>query len=153
MPNVLLKNIQNIQNKAARLIKKIPPRERITPILIELHWLPIKTRIVYKICLLTYKALNYNEPQYLKKLLVPFELETSVVVRHAVEHHRLHEPRGNTRVIERTFWYSAPRLYNKLPEVIKNSDDINKFKKKLKTHLFEQSYDFEDKTLREQYKV
>ena len=53
LPNILLKKLQNIQNKAARLIKKIPLRERIIPVLIELHWLPMKARIIYKICLLT----------------------------------------------------------------------------------------------------
>ena len=48
LPNILLKKLQNIQNRAARLIKKIPLRERITPALIELHWLPMKARIIYK---------------------------------------------------------------------------------------------------------
>ena len=78
LPNTLLKKLQNIQNRAARLIKKIPLRERITPALIELHWLPMKARIIYKICLLTYKALKFGEPKYLYEYLVPFELETSV---------------------------------------------------------------------------
>ena len=32
LPNILLKKLQNIQNRAARLIKKIPLRERITSI-------------------------------------------------------------------------------------------------------------------------
>ena len=42
LPNTLLKKLQDIQNRAARLIKKIPLRERITPALMELHWLPMK---------------------------------------------------------------------------------------------------------------
>ena len=52
LPNILLKKLQNIQNRAARLIRKIPLHERITPALIELHWLPMKARIIYKIFLL-----------------------------------------------------------------------------------------------------
>ena len=83
LPNTLLKKLQNIQNRAARLIKKIPLCERITPALIELHWLPMKARIIYKICLLTCKALKFGEPKYLYEYLVLFELETSVTVRHA----------------------------------------------------------------------
>ena len=43
----------------------------------------MKARIIYKICLLTYKALKFGEPKYLYEYLVPFELETSVTVRHA----------------------------------------------------------------------
>ena len=77
LPNILLKKLQNIQNRAAKLIKKIPLRERITPALTELHWLPMKAIIIYKICLLAYKALKFGEPKYLNEYLVPFEIETS----------------------------------------------------------------------------
>ena len=153
LPNTLLKKLQNIQNRAARLIKKIPLRERITPALIELHWLPMKARIIYKICLLTYKALKFGEPKYLYEYLVPFELETSVTVRHASDRHRLFEPRTNRCSGERSFQYSAPRLYNKLPMEIKDSENITQFKKRLKTYLFGESYDMNQKIINEQYKV
>ena len=153
LPNTLLKKLQNIQNRAARLIKKIPLRERITPALIELHWLPMKARIIYKICLLTYKALKFGEPKYLYEYLVPFELETSVTVRHASDRHRLFEPRTNRSSGERSFQYSAPRLYNKLPMEIKDSENITQFKKRLKTYLFGESYDMNQKIINEQYKV
>ena len=49
--------------------------------------------------------------------------------------------------------YSAPTLYNKLPVVIKDSENINQFKKRLKTYLFGESYDMNQKTINEQYKV
>ena len=71
LPNILLKKLQNIQNRAARLIKKIPLCERITPALMELQWLPMKARIIYKICLLIYKALKFGEPKYLYEYLIP----------------------------------------------------------------------------------
>ena len=132
LPNTLLKKLQNIQNRAARLIRKIPLRERITPALMELHWLPMKARIIYKICLLNYKALKFGEPKYLYEYLVPFELETSVTVRHASDRHRLFEPRTNRCSGERSFQYSAPRLYNKLPVEIKDNENISQFKKKTK---------------------
>ena len=112
LPNILLKKLQNIQNKAARLIKKFPLRERITPALIELLWLPMKARIIYKICLFTYKTLKFGEPKYLNEYLVPFGLETSVAVRHANDRHRLFEPRTIRSIGERSFQYSAPRLSN-----------------------------------------
>ena len=129
-----------MQNKAARLIKKTPLRDRITPALIELHWLPIKARIEYKICLLTYKALKYKEPKYLNECLAPFKLETNIMIRHATERHRLLEPRGNRNIAERSFDYCAPRIYNKLPLVIKDNEIVGQFKKRLKTHLFEKTY-------------
>ena len=39
--------------------------EHITPILKKLHWLPIKQRIDYKLCLLTYETFQIKQPTYL----------------------------------------------------------------------------------------
>ena len=53
LPAYQLKKLQLVFNRAARLIVGISSRERITPVLIDLHWLPIKARIVFKICVLS----------------------------------------------------------------------------------------------------
>lgn len=52
LPDYLLKKLQMIMNRAARLILGLSRRDRITPALIQLHWLSIKARIVYKQCVL-----------------------------------------------------------------------------------------------------
>ena len=119
LPNYLLKKLQNVQNRSARLIKGLCLRDRITPALIELHWLPIKARVEYKIILLVYKALTYGEPKYLRHYLCLFEPETNVTVRHARERLRLSEPRTNCKIGERTFAHYAPRLYNRIPQEMK----------------------------------
>ncbi len=41
----------------------------ISPVLQQLHWLPVKYRVEFKILLLTYKALHNLAPQYLNQLL------------------------------------------------------------------------------------
>ena len=153
LPKTLQKKLQRVQNSAARLITRTKQRERITPALIELHWLPIKARIEYKIMVLTYKALKHDEPRYLRKMLKRYESNTSQTTRLASELERLHEPRTNTNYGERAFSYCAPRLYNKLPGEIKNQPNIMTFKKKLKTFLFNKCYDLEDKTMKENYKL
>ena len=129
LPKYLLRKLQNTQNKAAKLIKELHlrDRERITPILIELHWLPVKARIEYKILLLVYKVLRYNEPKYLRNKLSRFSQETNITVRHTCDVLRLFEPRTNCKLGERTFKHIAPRLYNKLPLEIKNIQDEKKF--------------------------
>ena len=58
LPAYQLKKLQLVFNRAARLIVGTAPRERITPVLIDLHWLPIKARIMFKICVLTYRILH-----------------------------------------------------------------------------------------------
>ena len=51
-PNKQIEILQRIQNQAARMLKRIPRRNHITPVLRELHWLRIYDRIIFKILLL-----------------------------------------------------------------------------------------------------
>ena len=60
-----------VQNSAARLVTLTRKQEHITPILIGLHWLPVRFRIIFKILLLTYKALNGLALSYEIQVLVP----------------------------------------------------------------------------------
>ena len=66
-----LRKLQLAQNAAARILPKTRKFEHITPILRELHWLPIRERIQFKLFILTWKSLNGITPEYLSNLLVP----------------------------------------------------------------------------------
>ena len=68
-----LKTLQLVQNAAARVLTRTKKREHITPVLASLHWLPVKSRIEFKILLLTFKSLNNMAPLYLKELIVPYQ--------------------------------------------------------------------------------
>jgi len=71
LPASTLAPLQRVQNAAARLILNIKPSDHSTTALIQLHWLPVKYRIIYKICVLVHKALNELAPNYLRDLLIP----------------------------------------------------------------------------------
>ena len=60
-----LNKLQRIQNSLARVITNTSKYQHITPTLKKLHWLPIRQRIDYKTCLLTYKTLTNQQPTYL----------------------------------------------------------------------------------------
>ena len=49
----LLTKLQRVQNAAARVILGYAKHDHITPGLIELHWLPIRFRISFKITITT----------------------------------------------------------------------------------------------------
>ena len=115
LPKFQLKKLQNILNRAARLIKGVSLRERITPVLIELHWLPIKARIIFKICVLTHQALNTGCPPYLRELLQVMQPLEGINTRRATDGITLFELRCSTSVGFRAFKSAAPRLYNTLP--------------------------------------
>ena len=57
-----------MMNRAARLVMGISPRERITPVLIKLHLLPIKVRIIFKMLSVVYLALKLERPLYIRDM-------------------------------------------------------------------------------------
>ena len=61
----LVQRLQAVQNAAARLVSGTRRSEHITPVLRQLHWLPVRQRIEFKMAVLVYKALNGFSPQYL----------------------------------------------------------------------------------------
>ena len=65
----LLHRLQLVQNAAARTVCRIPKYDHITPSFRMLHWLPNEQRIIFKVCLLTWKARHGNSPQYIQDLL------------------------------------------------------------------------------------
>ena len=70
VPDYHLQKLQRVMNAAsARLIFCAPKHCHITPLLLRLHWLPIRLRIELKILLITYKVLQGSAPQYLIDLI------------------------------------------------------------------------------------
>ena len=134
LPDVLINKLQRIQNAAARMVTRTKKYDHISPVLRQLHWLPIKKRIVFKVLLLTYKALNGLAPGYLADLL---QLHTPTRNLRSAEEYRLSVPRSSHSNGDRAFSVAAPRLWNTLPMNIKMSDSVPIFKGRLKSFLFE----------------
>ena len=153
LPNAQLKKIQSILNRCARLVFSLPPRVPTTKYLIELHWLSVKARIEFKICLIVFKALKFGQPKYIVDLLSSSTTNDGPFLRRGNDPHYLHEPRAvNERAFaDRSFSYVAPRLYNRLPLIVKQQTSLVSFKSHLKTHLFSQSYDLESGRLNQAY--
>ena len=69
LPTNLVAKLQSIFNTVARLVTKTRKYEHITPVMINLHWLPIQYRIQFKLLLLIYKSLHGLAPSYLSDKL------------------------------------------------------------------------------------
>ena len=153
LPKRQLRKLQMILNRRARVIKGNPARDRITPILIELHWLPIKARIVFNLCVLTHQALITGRPPYLRELLHEMQPDEGINTRRTTSEFTHHEPRYSSNIGLRAFSSAVPKLYNKLPLNIRKANKLSKFKKELKTFLFSDCYDMETLTINMAYKV
>ena len=62
---LLLRRLQSVQNAAARLVTRARRCDHITPVLRQLHWLPVRQRVVFKIAGLVHQSLVGAAPAYL----------------------------------------------------------------------------------------
>ena len=63
-----LTRLQLVQNTLARVVTEKSRFCHITPVLSELHWLPVRHRINFKIATITFKVLQFQQPSYLAAL-------------------------------------------------------------------------------------
>ena len=134
----LIQRLQHVQNAAARLLASSSRFERVTHILMHLHWLPICQRIKFKIILLTYKALHNCAPLYIKDLINPYVPARCL---RSSSHNLLQQPRFNLQTYGgRAFSVASPALWNALPLNAKNSPSVAILKQRGKTFLFKEAF-------------
>jgi len=102
-----LNKLQLVQNAVARTVMTTSKREHITPVLAELHWLPVAARIDFKIAVITSNLLTVQRPSYLRKLL---QLRRPSRSLRSSNHNLLNIPRPRTAFVQRSFAHAAPPL-------------------------------------------
>lgn len=128
-----IQRLSKLQKRAARIILQA---EFTTPSAImfhELGWLPINKRINYNKAVFTYKALNNLTPAYITNLLKPMS-QTHTLSLRSSDNGTLYVPRSRTALYDGSFSCAAPRLWNSLPQSVRNSSSLNDFKKSLKAN-------------------
>ena len=138
LPESQINHLQRIQNSAARIFSRWPRHEHITPVLENLHWLPVQQRIMFKIVLFVFKCLNSLALHYLAELITVKENSCNCELR---SDDSLQEKKTNNKFGDRAFSICGPVLWNRLPKCMKEISGLDKFKKELKTHLFRVAFD------------
>ena len=124
LPDCEIVKLQRVQNAAARLLTSSSKYSNITPVLKELHWLPVRFRIHFKILLLTFKALNGMAPDYIMELI-------------KIRKHARYSLRSNSGIIishpvgkmlksfgDRALSVAAPTFWNALPASLRNTTSL-----------------------------
>ncbi|KXJ07191.1 putative RNA-directed DNA polymerase from transposon BS [Exaiptasia diaphana] len=139
LPKYLIDRLQAVQNACARLVMLSKKHDQITPLLINLHWLPVNTRIKFKILLLTFKALHGLAPIYVQDMLKNYRL--SRCLRSSSQLLLSSKSYNLKSYGYRSFSVAGPFLWNSLPSSIRDISSLDNFKTALKTFLFKQTYD------------
>ena len=133
----LLDKLQSVQNSAARLVKgKNKFKGSTSEFIRKCHWLRIRERIVFKICLLVHKCLHGSAPACLKEMLNYSGSDRTM---------KLIQPTHKGSHGSRSFARVAPKLWNLLPLHLRTEKDVSNFKKSLKTFLFDGFHEFQQK--------
>ena len=102
---------QIIQNSLARAVTRTPKSSDITSALKSLHWLKINERTKYKFLSLTYQVLTTHQHLYDLIFVQPcHNTRSSSMVTRARP-----PTRSSLKIINRSFRYDAPCLWNELP--------------------------------------
>ena len=140
LPNTNISRLQAIQNMCAKLVKGATKYTSNEEVLYQLHWLPIRQRIKFKILTLVHKCINCQAPMYLQNLLIQHPgarqgLRSQSMVK------RLVVPRvQRSTFAARSFSHVGPLWWNQLPNDIKSIESQGQFKKHLKSLLFRECF-------------
>jgi len=137
-PASAVNKLQRAQNVLARVVFQAKYHASAKPLLRQLHWLPVRERISYKVALLTYMVHNMSSPDYLAQLLqrhVPtrspqFSVAPLLLV-----------PRTQTNIGKRAFTVAAPLTWNASSNYVRQSASLAIFKSRLETALFTTAFD------------
>ena len=141
LPAYQTDRIQIVLNDAARLIFGGSRRDHVTPILCDrLHWLRASQRIEFKVVLLMYKGMNNLAPDYITSYCISSSTNQRRFKLRSADKGNLIEPKTVAEFGKRSFAFAGPQLWNKLPIKIRQSSSVDIFKKRLKTFLFDKSY-------------
>ena len=135
-----LDKLQRVLNCATRVIYLYGGRcgDHVTPMLRDnLHWLRIRERITFKLCLLVYKATRGRAPSYIADMCIPV---ATVSTRQSLRSVARGDLLVQVKFGNRAFAVASPEAWNSLPVNIRSSDTITAFKNSLKTYLFKLSY-------------
>ena len=133
----VLRKLQSVQNAAARLITNTRKFDHITPVLRDLHWLPVRQRIEFKTAMLVYKCLHGLAPSYLSEFCRPVSSLPGRRQLRSGSTGILHVPRTKTSIGSRSFAVAGPVTWNSLPAELRTFElSVASFAKRLKTYLF-----------------
>jgi len=115
---LMLKKLQAVQNAAARVVTGARKFDHITPALRDLHWLPVRQRIKYKLAMTVYKCLHGLAPTFLVDDCHAISAIAGKRHLRSADTGTLFMPRTTTTLGMRSFVVAGPRIWNSLPAAL-----------------------------------
>ena len=98
---ISINKLQCVQNTATRIVTRTSSYSHITPVLKNLHWLPVNYRVQFKILMHTYKALHGQAPGYISDMLNVYQPRRTLQSMDSVT---LEVPSARNMFVPGSFW-------------------------------------------------
>jgi len=127
-----LQRLQKLQNQGMRIILRRDRKERITNMLQALKFMSVKERVEYNVCILVYKIVNEMCPKYLSRDLEMVQARSN---RDTRKGKNLCITRCRTREEQKMLLHDGFKMYNDLPNEVKDERSLKGFKKALVKYI------------------
>ena len=121
--------LQKVQNFAARIVTGARKYDHITPILKELHWLPVAKQLEVRDTLMAFKCIKGLAPP---SLCNKFTTRSQVHTRNTRNNDKPNTPFFRSATGQRCLSFRAVQLWNDLPESLTNMESFYAFKNAIK---------------------
>jgi hypothetical protein len=139
-PNYIVLSLQRTLNKAVRFIFNLKRTDHISRYLYQLHILPVKYRIKFKVSLIAFKIVRKTAPEYLQENFTMFRPTTAINLRPARSRDRLMFDVNVDEYMAKSCYSAIIAEWNGLPYALRAITTIEGFKRQLKTYYFKEAY-------------
>ena len=118
--------LQRMQNKAARLVTNLGMRSTRCEIFSMVGWMSVRQLAFYYTALSTYRIRKHQEPEYLWRIMNRNNRLGKIII-----------PNTKLSLAKESYCFRGSAQWNQLPEVIRSSPTVFKFKKLLREWIYE----------------
>ena len=132
--------LQSVLNTAVRLVAGSSRRDQAFSLLHDRHWLPVKQRVEYKLCMIVHRCLYGDAPSYLLDLITSSADATVRGGLRSAASSIVAVSRTMSSLGDQSFAAAGPRAWNRLPPPLRRVHSAAVFKRQLKTFLFDRAF-------------
>jgi len=126
----LTQKLQSVQNAAARFVTGSRRCDHISHLLVQLHWLPVRRRVEYKVVCLVHQSLSGQAPTYLTDDINLVADSGHHLLRSAVDKTCV-VPRTHNTYGDKSFTAAGSHVWNSLPSNLRRDISYGQFRRTL----------------------
>jgi len=135
LPKSAIMPLQRVQNAAALLILDLRMNKQVTPALRQLHWMPVDSRVDFKLCTMMHSIHTGQCPTFSSDVVRVVGVNQMRSGLRSANTTQYIKPRCRTEFGKRAFSHAGSLAWKDLPPSLHCITDSKRFRKHLKIHF------------------